>query len=484
VQQTKTHNAESGNAESRIAPEVKQISKQISKRTSKQIGQVPAKLRRRSRMARWGAVLFGASLAQLASAHQQPTTLAVLNVASDRVELNLHLPLSELELAFGHKVTERPMETMETMAEWDQPLRDYVVSHIRPVGIDGRRWSVQPLDISLAKSEQAQSGPFQEVNVRLMLLPPPGESARHFRLLYDVIMHQVVTHKAVFSVRNDWASGRAGETRVGVVSVDTGTSRIEPLEIDLGEGSLWKGFLGTVRLGMQHIRDGLDHLLFLIVLLLPAMLTVRNGAWAQPSDAERSLVRLARIVSAFTLGHSATLAAGALHWFRLPQGPVEVLIAFSILVTAIHAIRPMFPGREAHIAAGFGLVHGLAFASAISDLHLPAGPLVLSIFGFNLGIELMQLFVIGLTIPWLILLSRTRVYGWVRVGGASLAAVASIGWMVNRISGEPNVIENWTGTATRLAPLGIVLLALIAIPAYFYPALKTPHVYIERETQS
>jgi hypothetical protein len=154
----------------------------------------------------------------------------------------------------------------------------------------------------------------------------------------------------------------------------------------------------------------------------------------------------------------------------LPQKPVEILIAFSILVTAIHAIRPIFPGREAYIAAGFGLVHGLGFASAISDLQLPPGPLMLSIFGFNLGIELMQLFVILLTIPWLVLLSRTRAYVWVRCGGAGLAAIASLGWMVNRFSGEPNLIENWTAAATRLAPLGIILLALVAIPAHFYSA--------------
>ncbi len=443
-------------------------------------GPVPAGLGSRN----WPALLALIVVplaAPLASAHQQPTTLAALDVVAGRVELNLHLPLSELELAFGHHVTERPEETI---VEWDGPLRQYLAAHIHPAGIDGRAWSVQPLEMSVVKSEQVQSGPFREVNVRLALLPPPGESVRHFRLFYDVIMHQVVTHKALVSVRNDWASGRPGETRVSVVGVDTGTSRIQPLEIDLGQGTVWRGFLGTVRLGMQHIREGLDHLLFLMVLLLPAMLTVRGGAWAQSAGAERRLLHLARTVSALTLGHSATLAAGALQWLRLPQGPVEVLIAFSILVTALHAIRPLFPGREAYIAAGFGLVHGLGFASAISDLQLPAGPLVLSIFGFNLGIELMQLFVIGVTIPWLILLSQTRAYRWVRVGGATLAAIASIGWMVNRISGEPNVIESWTGTATRLAPLGIVFLALIAIPVYFHEVLRSPAAYIERESES
>ncbi|RZK63066.1 MAG: HupE/UreJ family protein [Hymenobacter sp.] len=113
-----------------------------------------------------------------------------------------------------------------------------------------------------------------------------------------------------------------------------------------------------------------------------------------------------RIVTAFTLGHSRTLLLGALGWVHLPSQPVEVLIAGASLVSAVHAWRPVFPGREGWVAAGFGLVHGLAFASKLAGLHLDAGRLGLSILGFNLGIELMQLFVLALTVPWLLLLSR------------------------------------------------------------------------------
>src|SRR5205085_5027649 len=109
--------------------------------------------------------------------------------------------------------------------------------------------------------------------------------------------------------------------------------------------------------------------------------------------------------------------AGALHWLSLPQQPVEVLIACSILITAIHAVRPIFPGREAKVAAAFGLVHGLAFATVLADLKLSAGPMALSILGFNIGIELTQLFVLALTVPWFIILSFTPAHEPVRVGG-------------------------------------------------------------------
>ena len=90
------------------------------------------------------------------------------------------------------------------------------------------------------------------------------------------------------------------------------------------------------------------------------------------------------------------------------------------------------------MAAGFGLVHGLAFANTLTNLHLNAGPMALSILGFSLGIELMQIFIIALVIPFLILLSRTPFYWIVRGGGAILATIAALGWVAERVSGQPN----------------------------------------------
>lgn len=410
-------------------------------------------------------LFLAAFAAPHAFAHQQPTTLIALDTADDHVTMSVHLPLPELELAFGHQVTEAPERRI---AAWSPDLRRYLAAHIRPAGFSGQPWTVRVGGLSIDKSEQSQSGPFQEVTASVTLIPPSGESVRRFTLHYDAILHQVVTHKVLVSVRSDWLGGRNEPVRAGTIAVDTGTSRINPLEVDLGGGSWWTGFAGMVRLGEQHIREGLDHLLFLIVLLLPATLTVRGDTWGGFGGTQYSLVRLAKIVTAFTCGHSITLLIGALHLLKLPQQPVEIAIACSILVTAVHAIRPVFPGREAQVAAGFGLVHGLAFATVLADLHLPPGPMALSILGFNLGIELMQLFVIAVTSPWLVLVSLTPSHRWVRYGGAVLAATAAVGWIANRVSGQANLVERWLDGATTFAPLGILLLALIAIPSYLF----------------
>ncbi|MGI4941572.1 MAG: HupE/UreJ family protein [Janthinobacterium lividum] len=140
---------------------------------------------------------------------------------------------------------------------------------------------------------------------------------------------------------------------------------------------------------MNHIAEGTDHLLFLLTLLLPAPLCVIGRRWATAGRPGRSILQIAKIVSAFTLGHSVTLLLGALEPVHVLEPPIEVLIAASILVSAVHAMRPLFPGREYVVAAGFGLVHGQSFAVVHSALRLDQWDMTIGIFGFNLGIQTM-----------------------------------------------------------------------------------------------
>jgi len=187
-----------------------------------------------------------------------------------------------------------------------------------------------------------------------------------------------------------------------------------------------------VRLGVEHIDQGADHLLFLLMLLLPAPLIARAGRWRRGDDGRHSALRVVHVVTAFAVGHSTTLALAALGVVHAPSRVVESLIAVSILVSAIHAIRPLVPRGEPLIAAGFGLAHGLAFATLLSGLGLHAGALVSSLLGFNLGIELTQLLVVALMMPSLYLLSRSPVYGVVRIAIASLALALAGNWLLER----------------------------------------------------
>ena len=201
------------------------------------------------------------------------------------------------------------------------------------------------------------------------------------------------------------------------------------------------GFASIFRLGMRHIAGGTDHLLFLLALLLPAPLMVLGSRWAGFAGTRHSLLRILKVVTAFTVGHSLTLALAALGLVQVPSRPIEVLIAISILVSAVHALRPLFPGREAAIAAFFGLIHGLAFATTLGELGLGKWELVTGILAFNLGIETMQLIVVAATMPSLVLMSRTRAYPFLRIAGALFACSASAGWIAERLLGVHNPVD-------------------------------------------
>jgi hypothetical protein len=144
-------------------------------------------------------------------------------------------------------------------------------------------------------------------------------------------------------------------------------------------------------------------------------------------------MQIVRVVTAFTIGHSLTLALGASGLVSLASRLVEVLIAFSILVSAVHALRPLFPGREPMIATFFGLVHGLAFATTLQNLGVNPWQRIAGILGFNLGIESMQLLVVASILPSLLILSRMPVYRFFRFAGASFAGIAALGWIAERL---------------------------------------------------
>jgi len=410
-------------------------------------------------------------VSQGVSAHPMPNSMVLLDIQPTGVTAELKLPLNELELAFEQDVTKNP----ETLVKRLGPqLKAYLLQHIRPTSPDNRPWKVELQDMEVQPVEESASGPYQELTVHLWLQPPARASSRTFTLNYDVIIHQLVTHTALVSIRQDWEAGVNGEqpVEVGVIRLDIVNNKILPLEINQQGGGWWNGFKAMVQLGINHISEGTDHLLFLLVLLLPAPLLVASKCWGSFGGVKYSLGHLLKVVTAFTIGHSLTLLAGALGWLQLPSQPIEILIAFSILVSAVHAFRPLFPGKEAFVAAGFGLIHGLAFASTLANLNLEPTYMVLSILGFNIGIELMQLLVVGLIMPWLIFISRTSLYYNVRNAGALFAAAAALAWITERISEKANPITGLVEDIAEFAPFILIVLAIAALAGFWWERNK------------
>ncbi len=149
-----------------------------------------------------------------------------------------------------------------------------------------------------------------------------------------------------------------------------------------------------IEMGVEHILLGIDHLLFVIGLML--LLSISHGH----AGGDRPLVRYIKAITAFTLAHSLTLGAAVLGIARLPSGPVEILIALSIILLAREAIeaqRGRFSlsfRRPWLVAFAFGLIHGFGFATALGDLGLNTADIPAALLFFNLGVEAGQLAIV------------------------------------------------------------------------------------------
>ncbi len=138
------------------------------------------------------------------------------------------------------------------------------------------------------------------------------------------------------------------------------------------------------------------------------------------------------IVSAFTVAHSITLSLAALQVVVLPSRWVETAIAGSVIFVAAKNLTKAWEGRW-QTAFIFGLIHGFGFASVLTALGLPAQSLVLSLVGFNLGVELGQLVIVGIFLPLAFFLRESWFYRVVVFqGGSWMALSVALGWFVER----------------------------------------------------
>lgn len=228
-----------------------------------------------------------------------------------------------------------------------------------------------------------------------------------------------------------------GATRAAILGPQAPLQRFT-----LAEVSRWRQFADYAADGVWHIWIGVDHILFLLSLLLPAV-----GNWAHRLGGGRPVWQpvprlsvaaweVLRIVTAFTLAHSITLSLATLGWVALPSRLVESTIAASVVLAALNNVWPLFQGRRWAVAFGFGLIHGFGFASVLADLGLPRDALALALLGFNLGVEGGQLAIVAGFLPLAFALRRSGFYRHVVLWGGSLAiaALAAV-WLAERTFG-------------------------------------------------
>ena len=244
----------------------------------------------------------------------------------------------------------------------------------------------------------------------------------NYRLLFDIDP----THRGLLTIV------QPGGERSEVLSPDH-----PEVTLDLAPASAIESIGRFTSFGVSHILFGYDHLLFIAVLLVVAPFhRVARSSWKPLDGFGRVLIETLKILTAFTLAHAISLTLAVFGIVDIPSRLVDPAVALTIMVAAIDNIRPILPQIRWNVAFGFGLIHGLAFASALAPMRLQPSGLSLALGSFNIGVELGQIALALLLIPIVYVVRWEKIYLQFLAPALSLAAFAlATIWFVERIAG-------------------------------------------------
>jgi hypothetical protein len=199
-------------------------------------------------------------------------------------------------------------------------------------------------------------------------------------------------------------------------------------ELDLTDVPSLLGPREMVRQGVWHIWIGIDHILFLLALMLSTVLVREDGEWRPLRNFRPALWNLFKIVTVFTLAHSVTLLLAALGFVSVPSRLVESIIALSIVLVALNNIFGKVREGSLAIILVLGLFHGLGFASVMGHLPFRMVDLTKVVIGFNVGVELGQVAIVAAVFPVLFGLRKSSLYQPVVLKGLSGLLIVVAGW--------------------------------------------------------
>ncbi len=399
----------------------------------------PSQLRR-SLLAAGAASVLGSFVGVLVAgsavnAHTGDQSYLYLDVTEDSLGGRVELPFADVREFLDLELEGSDAEIVAELNENADSLGRYADEHLT-LGSGGEEWA---LDFSGAEVLDAE---FADPTFGYVLLPFTAsvgdEVPRELEITFDPFFDELPDERdALLLIGNDWAGGVIDNAEESLVRfAPDSRSQI----VDLGSTSWLQNVGASFALGLDHIRTGPDHILFVLVLLLPSVLVFANRSWKPASSFGSALWRVLKVVTMFTVAHTITFTLAGLEILPLP-GPrlVETVIVLSIAAAALHNLRPIAVNREWIIAFVFGLFHGLGFASLVSGLEVSRSTQLLSLLGRNLGIEVGQALVVLLTFPALFLLRRTVWYQpFFRISSLALVLI-SLGWMTERLFDAPDV---------------------------------------------
>ena len=377
-------------------------------------------------------VLF-ITLSNSAVAHQLST--AYLNVDlinTNSISGNLQIGVLDLEYAIGLDANQDQDITWGEILEYETSIRSYINSHVSfdrdqlncPINI-GEAWKVD-----------------SHYNENYLVLPISAycSSEGALSISYSAVFDEDSEHKLLANINiND-------STHTFIFSKGSQKWNFNPIK-----STYFDTFKQYITQGFVHILIGPDHLLFIVSLLLfcvfrrPTLVKAVKGippklgdVWVGTSRLRRgeryeAFVECLKVISMFTLAHSITLLLSAMNWISVSSRWTEIIIALTVVFAALNNMFPVIV-RIWWPTFIFGLIHGLGFASVLSELNLAGNGEVLMVLAFNLGVEIGQIFVVFCVLPILYVLAINKGYQryWLN-GGSGIIALIGLHWMIQRI---------------------------------------------------
>jgi hypothetical protein len=350
-----------------------------------------------------------------ACAHKSSDSYLRLEAQGRQVDGQWDVALRDLDFALGLDEDQDGAITWGEVRARHAQISAYALSRLRIQG-DGRDC---PLAERAMLVDHHTDGAYAVLRFAADCAQAPTELRIDYALMFDLDAQ----HRGLLQ----FAAHRS--TSAHVFSPERARQRFALRE----PGASWSGVLDYVEHGTWHIWRGLDHMLFLLSLLAPAVLVREGRTWRPAPAAGTVWTDTVKVVTAFTAGHAITLTLSALTSIQVPARWGESAIAASVLLAALNNVWPLVNGRRWLLAGVFGLVHGLGFAAVLHDMQLPRDVLLAALLGFNIGVELAQLAVVAALLPlawWWRSRPAYRV-GLVTAGSLAIAGIATA-WLVER----------------------------------------------------
>lgn len=408
----------------------------------------------------WTILLILVVMPATVHAHAPNQSYIFLRIYDESIGGRYEITIDDINTALGLELSEDM--TLTELEPYLPRLQEYVRSHSSFRSGD-QIFQIRFTEPGLLPLENL--GTFVQLNFDLEGV---SQVPAALNVDYRVLFEKDPQHQGLLVIEYNWKAGIINnEAMVSLIFTGNDTDQ----ELALADASVLQGFISMVKMGMWHIWIGLDHILFLVALLLPAVIRRKtlsatavtagsnaghgttgsmaftNAGWIPVEHFRPAFIYVVKIVTFFTIAHTITLSLAALELIVLPSRLVESVIALSIGLAAYHNIRPLVRNEVWVIAFGFGLFHGFGFASVLGEKGLGGDYMTLSLLGFNLGVEVGQILIICLIFPILFLLRTSSSYGKILVYGSGLLILIALYWFVERSFEVDFLLDNYIGAA-------------------------------------